>query len=132
MRMTSLSRLHAANAVAQIGTTGKAVGNTGDQRQNPAGGGKPLPAIEEALLAEERRKALRNAVEHVSGYVQNLTRELNFSVDEESGQVIVRVIDEATGDVIRQIPNEEVLRLSRSLGEVKEPQTRGLLFSGDA
>jgi len=39
-------------------------------------------------------------------------RSLNFSVDNSSDQVVVRVVDTNTDEVIRQIPNEESIRLA--------------------
>jgi flagellar protein FlaG len=41
---------------------------------------------------------------------------LQFSVDSASGRTVVSVRDMATGDVIRQIPSEEALRLAQALG----------------
>ena len=43
------------------------------------------------------------------------TSSLEFLVDQDSGQTIVRVVDIATKDVIRQIPNEETLAIAKSL-----------------
>ncbi|REH36751.1 flagellar protein FlaG [Paraperlucidibaca baekdonensis] len=39
-------------------------------------------------------------------------RKLEFSVDESSGRDVVKVIDSDSGDLIRQFPSEEVLKLS--------------------
>jgi len=42
-------------------------------------------------------------------------RSVNFILDEESGAEIVRVVDERSGDVIRQMPSEELLTFMRNL-----------------
>ena len=134
--MTNLNKLNSlsSNAVAQVNRIQKASpGEAIDHRQDLAALGKVLPAVQQTdKHAEERRKELNNAIKNVSGYVQNITRELNFSVDEELGRTVVRVIDENTGDVIRQIPSEDMLELARNLAEIKERTTKGLLFRGDA
>ena len=39
-------------------------------------------------------------------------RKLEFSIDEDSGRNVVKVIDSDSGDIIRQFPSEEVLKLS--------------------
>lgn len=39
-------------------------------------------------------------------------RKLEFSIDEGSGRNVVKVIDSDSGDIIRQFPSEEVLKLS--------------------
>jgi flagellar protein FlaG len=54
-------------------------------------------------------------VEQIDSYLKAARRELQFQVDEESGEVIVRVRDPATGEVIRQIPGDEVLRMARAM-----------------
>lgn len=54
-------------------------------------------------------------------------RKLEFSIDEDSGRNVVKVIDSDSGDIIRQFPSEEVLKLS-SLARAG----KGGLFSGEA
>lgn len=46
-------------------------------------------------------------------------RGLEFVLSEQSGRVITKVIDRETGDVIRQIPAEEVLLVAERLGELQ-------------
>jgi flagellar protein FlaG len=134
--MTNLNKLDSpsSNAVAPVNRIQKSsAGEAIDQRQAVAESGKVLPAVQQSdKYAEERRKELNNAVRNVSGYVQNITRELNFSVDEELGRTVVTVVDENTGDVIRQIPSEDMLELAKNLAEIKERTVKGLLFRGDA
>lgn len=133
--MTNLNKLNSlsSNSVAPANRIQKASTGEALDRQELAALGKVLPVVQQTdKHAEELRKELNNAVKHVSGYVQNITRELNFSVDEELGRTVVRVIDENTGDVIRQIPSEDMLELARNLAEIKERTTKGLLFRGDA
>lgn len=134
--MTNLNKLNSlgSNSVAPVNRIQKSSASEPiDQRQALAESGKVLPAVQQSDKdAEERRKELSNAIRNVSGYVQNITRELNFSIDEELGRTVVKVIDENTGDVIRQIPSEDMLALARNLAEIKERTTKGLLFKGDA
>jgi flagellar protein FlaG len=72
-----------------------------------------LPAVapKKAAPAEQ----LRQIAAAMEKFVRDSGRSLQFSVDEGSGQVVVKVIDETTGEVIRQIPNEEFLRLAKSI-----------------
>ena len=66
--------------------------------------------------------------------MQNITRELNFSVDEELNRFIVTVLDQETGEIIRQIPSEDMLELARKLADAQENapggQVKGILFQG--
>ncbi len=60
-------------------------------------------------------RALEKALGNLSAHVQNLQRSLHFTVDEESGETIVRVVDSETDEVIRQIPSEELLTIAERL-----------------
>ena len=64
------------------------------------------------------------AVNNLNNIVQNIQRDLNFRVEEESGKVIVTVLDSKTEEVIRQIPAEHVLAISENIENLK-----GILFS---
>ncbi|WP_226687921.1 MULTISPECIES: flagellar protein FlaG [Stutzerimonas stutzeri subgroup] len=68
-----------------------------------------------------------DAVERVRTQVQSLQRDLNFSVDDSTGQVVIQVLDGDSGKVVRQIPSEDILRLAERLNEM-----RSLLFEAKA
>jgi flagellar protein FlaG len=70
------------------------------------------------------RDKLKMAVQEIEKFVQSVKRNLEFSIDEPSGKVIVKVIASDSGEVVRQIPNEEVLKLANSLNDASS-----LLFS---
>ncbi len=68
-----------------------------------------------------------SAAQAFKSFVQDIQRNLDFSVDDSSGQVVVKVIDGESGKLIRQIPSEELLRLSERLEDM-----RSLLFKAQA
>ena len=59
------------------------------------------------------------ALEQVSDFVQVQNRQLNFSFDENSNRSIIKVTDADSGDIIRQIPSEEVLKLAQRINELQ-------------
>lgn len=65
--------------------------------------------------AVEKVATLQEAVARLEAFVREMQRELEFRIDEASGRVVVSVIDSLTGELIRQIPGEEVLRLAARL-----------------
>ncbi|WP_417539720.1 flagellar protein FlaG [Marinobacter sp.] len=65
------------------------------------------------------RKDLDNALTSLQSQMKMLNRDLNFSVDDSTGDVVVKVIDVESGNVIRQLPSEEALRLSESLEDLR-------------
>ncbi|MBU3002109.1 flagellar protein FlaG [Paraglaciecola arctica] len=87
-----------------------------------------IEAQESADLSAEQ---IDTAVSQLSEFVQTSNRQLNFSVDEGSNKQVVKVTDAESGKVIRQIPTEEVLKLSERLQELQtEVGTAvGLLFN---
>lgn len=52
---------------------------------------------------------------------------LRFSRDEETGATVIRVVEQETGEVLKQIPREALLRLSAALGKLQ-----GSLFERSA
>lgn len=62
---------------------------------------------------------LDRAIRELNDYVQSLKRTINFEIDESSGRAIVRVLDQQTGELIRQIPSEEALAIARHLDAVQ-------------
>ncbi|MET1068415.1 MAG: flagellar protein FlaG [Pseudomonas prosekii] len=58
---------------------------------------------------------LKTAVQEIEKFVQSVKRNLEFSIDETSGKVIVKVIASESGEVIRQIPSAEAMKLAESL-----------------
>lgn len=73
------------------------------------------------------REQVEDAVATIQEFVQSVRRSINFAVDDGSGRVVVKVTDAGSGDVIRQIPSEEALKLAENLSEV-----RSLLFKAEA
>lgn len=74
---------------------------------------------------------LGDAVESINQFVNAQMRTLNFSVDENSGKSVVKVIDFETKDVIRQIPGEEVLKMASAIKKLQDDlgSATGLLIN---
>src|SRR5690606_27109198 len=133
--MSKLDQVEAGAVVATLPLKPAPVASTGDaMRQSLAGGGKSMP--DEAPPTDDpeapSRQELQQAFQQVAGYVQNIARELHFRIDETLGTTVVTVVDGNTGTVIRQLPAEELLEISRSLAALRDKHAKGLLFRGDA
>ena len=70
---------------------------------------------------------VKQAVQKIQGAVDNLAHNLRFSIDEDTGKTIIKVVDVHTDEVIRQIPSKEAIEIARTLDKVQ-----GLLFNGKA
>lgn len=71
--------------------------------------------------------AVRSAVAAINRAAKALTNTVQLVMDERSEQPIVKVMDSETGQLIRQIPSEEVLELRRALDRIS-----GLLINRTA
>lgn len=55
----------------------------------------------------------------VQKFVQPIANNLEFSIDDDTGKTVVKVMDTATKEVIRQIPSEEILEIARALDRLQ-------------
>ena len=78
---------------------------------------KPPEKVEEDLKQSTAvsQEDMAKAVSTMNDYVQNIERDLIFSVDEESGRSVVTVVDRETDEVVRQFPDEVFIDLARNL-----------------
>lgn len=68
-------------------------------------------------LQPPKRAELEQAVTDIRDFVQSTQRNLDFSIDDSTGIVVVKVIATDSGDVIRQLPTEAALKLAQSLSD---------------
>lgn len=62
---------------------------------------------------------LEDAVKRVNEFVGSVNNSLNFTIDKETGATVVKVIDNATKEVIKQFPSEEMLAIAKALDNLK-------------
>lgn len=117
----SLNPAASATKAERATATGKPA--EGDQASEQVAG----QASETENSAAVTREQVEAAVATIQDFVQSVRRSINFSLEEGSGRVVVKVTDAGSGDVIRQIPSEEALQLAENLSEV-----RSLLFKAEA
>ncbi|APV52521.1 hypothetical protein BWI17_17995 [Betaproteobacteria bacterium GR16-43] len=70
---------------------------------------QPASAPQPAAKAPARSEPAAQAVD----------KSLQFEIDAESGKPVVRIVDPASGEVVRQMPTEEALEIARSLGRLE-------------
>ncbi|MBA6059601.1 flagellar protein FlaG [Pseudomonas juntendi] len=108
---------------------------TAEQPPEKRGFDKPATALDEAVLADDSSRPMvvtdvdqvRAAVSQIESFLNSTRRNLEFTTDEESGKIVVRIIASDTGELVRQLPSEEALRIAHSLNDVNS-----LLFDAKA
>ena len=63
--------------------------------------------------AQPTREVVAKAAAQLQEFVNSMGRNLNFSIDETTGYNVVKVVNPDTGELIRQLPSEELLKISR-------------------
>jgi flagellar protein FlaG len=99
-------------------TQGASSANTVDLQQDLIMGGKA--AATSSVSPPAQNKVIDEVVNEMNQAMLGVRRELKFSIDEGSGRAVVQVWDSETGDMIRQLPSDEVLAVSRHIQEVLE------------
>ncbi len=67
----------------------------------------------QAPVPQDLNAAVKAAAHQIDSYLKSVGRQVEFRVDDDTGVTVVTVRETATGEVIRQIPNEEVLQMAR-------------------
>lgn len=77
----------------------------------------PMPTS--ASVTQPDRAKLEAATRSVREFVEPINNNLEFSVDHDTGQLVVKITDRATKEVIRQVPSQEMLALAKALDSIK-------------
>jgi flagellar protein FlaG len=67
---------------------------------------------------EAKPEKVKQAVEELNSALKSLNVQREFSVEESTNDIVVKILDSEKKEVIRQIPNEEALRLSQNIKEM--------------
>jgi flagellar protein FlaG len=70
---------------------------------------------------------INKAVSDINKTIQASSQNLEFTVDTDADEVVVKVIDQQTKEVLRQIPTVEALEIAKSLDKLQ-----GLLIKQEA
>lgn len=88
----------------------------------------PQTAVNPAAEQPPSAAQLQNAVDSLNKALQQSNKNLEFTVDTESKDPVVKLVDSETGDVIRQYPSEEALSIARAIDTFQQ----GMLIKQEA
>ena len=123
--MSDIQAITRANGVAPAAAVGSSALRHGAPPVAPHAAPAPQPAIEPRASMEEMRSRLQAAMQTLNQQMANSGRTLGFSVDASTHSDVVRVMNEKTGELIRQIPAQAVINVAHSIDAMK-----GVLFNG--
>lgn len=64
---------------------------------------------------EVLRKEIDESVKNANERLSELNQKLSISIDSGTGSIVVKVTDSQTGEILRQLPSEEALRIARNI-----------------
>jgi len=73
------------------------------------------PADSKKVEANQTISSAKTSLDHLGIELATVNVKLNIRVDPETGTRVVKVIDRDTGDVLREIPPEELVRLEANI-----------------
>lgn len=65
--------------------------------------------------AQPTQEVVAKTAQQLESFVASMGRDLSFSVDSTTGYHVVRVTNPQTGEVVRQLPSEELLKIAESM-----------------
>ena len=102
---------------------------TEQQKAEPAKAAKPAeaPGTPPASREQPSREQVDDAVRKINEGMAATLQSLEFAIDDDSKEIVVKIIDQGTREVVRQIPSVEALEIAKSIDKM-----RGLLISQTA
>jgi flagellar protein FlaG len=80
----------------------------------------PIPPVTPSANGVPSSDELKKLVSDMQSKVPEVSKELQFSVDQDSGKPVVTLTDRATKEVLWQLPSEVALRISRELDQFQK------------
>lgn len=115
VRITQIASPALVNSASSKGANEIASNTSGKSLPTNVDKAEQADNVEQPKAERPSAKELQSAVANVKDYVQSLQRDLQFSVDEDLDQTVIKVLDGDSGEIIRQIPDDIFLELARRL-----------------
>ncbi|WP_084306008.1 flagellar protein FlaG [Phytopseudomonas flavescens] len=117
MSITTVNQVSAPLAPAVTGLQGSVQGS--GAKSSGVATGNTAGASNAAGSVGMSQTGMGEAIAKMQDYAQSVRRNLDFQLDDSTGRVVVQVINSDSGEVIRQIPSEEVLELASRLEDAR-------------
>jgi flagellar protein FlaG len=116
------SSIDGYGSVRRLAAVQNASGQIAIDKTTSPSGLKPVVVAEtkaEVKPAVVDKADLETAVKKLNDLVAPALQTVQFSLDSHSERMVVKVVDTASKQVLRQIPNEEVLEMSKTLDKLQ-------------
>lgn len=82
-----------------------------------ADNGINVTSTKEVRVVAPNEADVKGSIDTINKYLK--PNAIEFSIDQDTGQTLVRIVDTATETVIRQIPTEQVVEISKDLSKLQ-------------
>ena len=106
-----------ARPVGEVAPAPQSAPSQSTEAQRPAVA--PPKKAEIRIDPELMRKNLQEAIERINKMVSDGGRALHFSIDDKMNTPVIVVKNRESGEVIRQIPSEVVIKVAHSIEDLK-------------
>lgn len=114
-------------SVPSAGIAVQAVAVQGLSSAVSGGGGAVQLSAKSSVQVAGSDQELAAAVDQLNAKIQNLNRNLEFSINKDNGVILVKVVDAQTHELVRQIPSEEALALAQNIDQYMQEHHMGLV-----
>jgi len=130
MLIQNANNLNQASPPARLASDGGPVSvvSASNVQPQPAAVDLPLTTVKQVAEQHPSLSQLASAVDSINKALQQSNKNLEFTVDAETKDPVVKLVDSETGDVIRQFPTDEALSIARSIDSYQQ----GLLIKQQA
>ena len=119
----SIQSIVSPGMLAATHTPASATGSQASLRTTTGGDTSTLPAIgvlaSSPATAVEQKQQVEAAVKAVKEFIQPMASNLAFEMDDDTGRTVIKITEASSGELIRQIPSEEMLEIAKALDRLQ-------------
>ena len=88
--------------------------------------------VQQQANRQPSESEIQEAIDEVRRVIEPVARNLRFSVDDDTNLTLIKVVDSATDEVIRQIPSEEMVAIAKAIDKLQGMLQQGVLLRDKA
>ena len=124
MSMSTNVMVAGSSQQAIVGKALGAVSKPADAVVNAVPAFKPEADVTDVKPGKPDVKQVQHSLDDINKVMAGFAISVQFQIDPDYKELIVKVVDQETGELIRQMPTEDVVKMSKAMDKL-----RGLLFA---
>lgn len=76
-------------------------------------------SVAQTQKTEASRRDLEDAIQATNDFLKPINNSIKFTLDDDTGRTVVKVVDQITQEIVRQIPSEEMLVIAKAIDKMK-------------